>query len=496
MNSPSTNRRAKIVATLGPASSDPKIIEELIEAGVNVFRFNFSHGTHPDHEARFNIVRAASKKLEKPVAILQDLQGPKLRVGNFAGGSITIAKGEEVVLKLETAGKPAAAGTKTIPYNYERLPAEVQVGHRILMDDGNLEVVVRAIKGDEIHAEVVFGGVLKDHKGMNFPDTRVTIEAFTPKDQEDLEFGLKLGVDFVALSFVRTPDDIRNVRKFMHAHGSSSTPIISKIEKGEAIENLEEILSVSDAIMVARGDLAVEVGTAQVPILQKQIIRECNARGIPVITATQMLETMVTNNRPTRAEASDIANAVLDGTDALMLSAETASGKYPVLSVATMQSVILETERKGINLTGPVPLVEPETAKVLEGIPVLVEAIEHAAAHLAGWIGAKAIACTTHTGQAARALARSRPEVPIVAFTDSTVVRRRLALVWGVESSSIEPSQDLDKLFTFAEVELARRGIVHKGDRVVLTAGWPPLQHGTTNLLKVVTVRSDYVLKK
>jgi pyruvate kinase len=295
---------------------------------------------------------------------------------------------------------------------------------------------------------------------------------------------------------VRTANDVRTVRKFMHERGSANTPIISKIEKGEAIENLDEILSVSDAIMVARGDLAVEVGTAQVPILQKQIIRECNSRGIPVITATQMLETMVTNNRPTRAEASDIANAVLDGTDALMLSAESASGKYPVLAVSVMQSVILEAEQKGPALGGRQTPGELESAMVLESVPVLVEAIEHAAAQLAGWIGAKAIACTTHTGQAARALARYRPSVPIVAFTDSTAVRRRLALVWGVDSSSIEPSQDLDKLFTFAEVELARRGLVRKGDRVVLTAGWPPLQHGTTNLLKVVTVRSDYVLKK
>ena len=484
-----SSRRAKIVATLGPSTSTSEAIEDLIRNGVNVVRMNFSHGTHEQHRARFDLVRAASKKLGRPVAILQDLQGPKLRVGRFDGGSITIAPDEEITLILERskdAIKQRPGQKQHIPYNYERLAREVQPGHRILIDDGNLEILVSKVDGDDIHCRVVYGGTVKDHKGMNFPDTRVTIDAFQPKDREDLEFGLQIGVDYVALSFVRTPDDVRGVKKFMEERGKD-IPVISKIEKGEAIENLKEILAVTDAVMVARGDLAVEVGTAQVPHLQKQIIRECNARGIPVITATQMLESMISVPRPTRAEASDVANAIIDGTDAVMLSAETASGKFPSLVVRVMDSIVRETEQM-------FPQHNPH-AKSGHGShagELMQEALEHAAGDLAAWIDAKAIACTTHTGRAARALAKYRPHVPIIALTDVQVVRRQLALVWGVEGIQIEPTTDLDKLFTFAEVEIAKQGLARKGDRIVLTAGWPPLQSGGTNLIRVATVRSDY----
>lgn len=494
-------RRAKIVATLGPASSDQNTIENLIKAGVNVFRFNFSHGSKEDHRARFDAVRAASAKLGRAVAILQDLQGPKLRVGRFPGGSITIEKGQDVILRLETdRSKTIAQGKEgdkpIIPYNYDKLAREVQVGHRILMDDGNMEVVVTDTDGDDIHAQVVFGGLLKDHKGMNFPDTRISIEAFTPKDREDLLFGMQLGVDYVALSFVRSANDVRSIQKYMHGY-KKNIPVVSKIEKGEAIANLQEILTVTDAVMVARGDLAVEVGTAQVPTLQKQIIHECNIRGIPVITATQMLESMINLPRPTRAEASDVANAILDGTDAVMLSAESASGKFPVLAVSVMHNIILETELRAHSLSG-VPANGRgnghDRSPGHYGSPSVVEAIEHAAANLAAWISAKAIACTTHTGQAARALARYRPSVPIMAFTDNPVVERSLALVWGVQTCSIQPNENLDKLFDTAEEALVNAKIVTKGDLVVLTAGWPPLKHGTTNLLKVITVRRELAL--
>ena len=484
MNFPS--RRAKIVATLGPATSTAESIEELLKAGVNVVRMNFSHGTHDQHRVRFELVRAAAKKLGKPVAILQDLQGPKLRVGKFPSGTLTIDSGEQVILRLETSKSLAEPKLKVIPFNYERLAQEVAVGHRILIDDGNLEIKVTAITDGDIHAKVIYGGLVKDHKGMNFPDTRVTIEAFTPKDREDLEFGLQIGIDFCALSFVRSVDDIASVRKFM-ADRKKDIPIVSKIEKGEAIENLDSIIAASDAVMVARGDLAVEVGTALVPHLQKRIIRQCNLRGIPVITATQMLESMINTPRPTRAEASDVANAVIDGTDALMLSAESASGKFPTLAVSVMHSIILETEQQADEL-------RPSTWLDTGGQKGdrLQEAVEHAAGQLAAWIDAKAIACTTHTGRAARALAKYRPRVPIIAFTDVAAVRRQLALVWGVETVQIEPNTDIDKLFVFAEVEIARMRLAGKGDRIVLTAGWPPLQSGSTNLMKVVTVRSDY----
>ncbi len=484
MNLPS--RRAKIVATLGPSTSTAESIEDLIKAGVNVVRMNFSHGTHDQHRARFDLVRAAAKKLGRSVAILQDLQGPKLRVGNFPNGSVTINNGEQIILRLETSKSTADPGLKIVPFNYERLAQEVHVGHRILIDDGNLEIVVTAITDGDIHAKVVYGGLVKDHKGMNFPDTHVTIEAFTPKDREDLEFGLQIGVDYVALSFVRTADDIASIRKFM-AERNKAVPIVSKIEMGEAIENLDSILAVTDAVMVARGDLAVEVGTALVPHLQKRIIRECNQRGIPVITATQMLESMISTPRPTRAEASDVANAVIDGTDALMLSAESASGKFPVLAVTVMASIILETEHHAKDLRR-----NTWTEDAGKKGDRTQEAIEHAAGQLAAWIDAKAIACTTHTGRAARALAKYRPSVPIIAFTDVAAVRRQLALVWGVETVHVEPNLDIDKLFTFAEVEIARMALARKGDRIVLTAGWPPLQTGSTNLMKVVTVRSDY----
>lgn len=498
-------RRAKIVATLGPVSSDQTTIENLIKAGVNVFRFNFSHGTKEDHRARFDAVRSASEKLGKSVAILQDLQGPKLRVGKFAGGSITIEKGQNIILRLEEDRTKATEVSKEgekpiIPYNYEKLAREVQVGHRILMDDGNLEVVVTDIDDGDIHAQVVFGGLLKDHKGMNFPDTRISIEAFTPKDREDLLFGMQLGVDYVALSFVRSANDVRSIQKYMHAH-KKNIPVVSKIEKGEAIANLNEILTVTDAVMVARGDLAVEVGTAQVPTLQKQIIHECNLRGIPVITATQMLESMINLPRPTRAEASDVANAILDGTDAVMLSAESASGKFPVLAVSVMHNIILETELRAHSVThghhsnGNGNGYSRDGFNGHFGSPSIVEAIEHAAANLASWVNAKAIACTTHTGQAARALARYRPSVPIMAFTDSPVVERKLALVWGVQTCSIEREDSIDTLFDTAEEALVNAKLVNKGDLVVLTAGWPPLKHGTTNLLKVIQVKKELSLQ-
>ena len=510
MNFPS--RRAKIVATLGPASSDSNTIENLIKAGVNVFRFNFSHGSKEDHSARFDKVRAASEKLGQPVAILQDLQGPKLRVGKFPEGQLTIEKGQDVILRLEMNKAPMVqTGAKPIiGYNYDRLAREVEVGHRILMDDGNLEVVVTGIKGDDILAQVVFGGLLKDHKGMNFPDTRITIEAFTPKDREDLLFGMQLGVDYVALSFVRSANDVRSIQKFMHAH-KKNIPVVSKIEKSEAIANFQEILAVTDAVMVARGDLAVEVGTAQVPTLQKQIIRECNLRGVPVITATQMLESMINLPRPTRAEASDVANAILDGTDAVMLSAESASGKFPVLSVSVMHNIILETELRAHSLSdsasgqclAPLGSISGNgnggsnktNLLTQHGVPSIVEAIEHAAANLSAWIGAKAIACTTHTGQAARALARYRPAVPIMAFTDSVVVERQLALVWGVQTCSIERSDEIDTIFEMAEEALVKAKLVTKNDLVVLTAGWPPLKHGTTSVLRVITVKKELEVK-
>ncbi len=493
-------RRAKIVATIGPASSELNVIESLIRAGVDVFRFNFSHGTHEDHRIRYDLVRKASQNTGKIVAILQDLQGPKLRVGRFPGGSINIEKSAEVHLKLEDRGTVAPqpqSGPQVIPYNYEPLSREIRVGHRILMDDGNMEVVVIGIDGAVIKAQVVFGGALKDHKGMNFPDTKLSIASFTEKDREDLLFGMQLGVDYIALSFVRTADDVRNVKKFMHAN-KKNIPVVSKIEKAEAIENYRDILSVTDAIMVARGDLAVEVGTAKVPSLQKDMIKKANAAGVPVITATQMLESMIGTPRPTRAEASDVANAVLDGSDALMLSAESASGKFPVLAVSVMSNIIQETELRNR------PTLHDAFRFVPGSDSTIAEAVEFAAASLIRAVGAKAAVCVTHTGESALALAQHRPVCPIVALTDADAVSRKLCLVWGVQSevltkeeiSSAElktadqsESMRLEAFFDIAEQRLVNLALLDTGDLFVCSAGSPPLKHGSTNSLKVVKVR-------
>jgi pyruvate kinase len=495
-----TPRRVKIVATIGPASSDVAVVESLIKAGVDVFRFNFSHGTHEDHKKRYDIVRTAAAAVGKPVAILQDLQGPKLRVGRFPGGGIQIDKSAEVHLKLEdrntVAVQPPAGSPPVIPYNYEPLAREMRVGERIMMDDGNMELVVTGIEKDYIKGQIVFGGLLKDHKGMNFPDTKLSVAAFTEKDREDLLFGMQLGVDFIALSFVRTSDDVRNVKKFMHSH-KKNIPVISKLEKAEAVENIRAILEVTDAIMVARGDLAVEVGTAKVPSLQKEFIRLANNAGIPVITATQMLESMISTPRPTRAEASDVANAVLDGTDAVMLSAESASGKFPVLAVSTMHNIILETElRRRRNAA--------ETFRHLPGADsTIAQAVEFAAASLVQALGAKAAVCITHTGESAMALAQHRPPCPIIALTDSVTVSRQLALVWGVQAelltaaevaaaegtgSSKEDNHRVEALFQVAEKRLVDHGVLDRGDMFVCSAGSPPLKHGSTNSLKVVKV--------
>ncbi len=485
-----SQRRAKIVATIGPASSELSIIENLIRTGVDVFRFNFSHGTHADHLARLQLVRQAAKNIDKPVAILQDLQGPKLRVGRFPSGSITLEKSAEVFFSYEkdrTFVAEQKEGTPpSIYYNYEPLAREIRVGHRLLMDDGNIEVVVTETDNkDIIKAQVVFGGVLKDHKGMNFPDTRLSIQSFTKKDREDLFFGLENDVDYIALSFVRTAEDIRDLKKLMHAH-RKNVPVVAKIEMADAIKNIKEILDVTDAVMVARGDLAVEVGTAKVPALQKEIIKLANARGIPVITATQMLESMISTPRPTRAEASDVANAVLDGSDAVMLSAESASGKFPVLAVSVMVNIILETEQRQISLLGERSMTPPLASET-----TVVEAVEYAATGLVRAIGAKAAVCVTHTGESAVALSRFRPACPIFAFTDSHAVARRLSLVWGVTSRVLDSSNQSDTveaLLAHAEFELVKERIADKGDLLVCSAGSPPLKHGSTNLLKVVKV--------
>ncbi len=432
------------------------------------------------------------KELKQLVAILQDLQGPKLRVGRFQDGALKLNEGDVVEFEHESKlplGCVGANGTKQIPYNYEKLAQEVLPGEHIFIDDGNLDVLVQRVEGTRLFGLVEFGGVLKDKKGMNFPTSKLSVEALPPKDLADLEFGVKLGVDYVALSFVRHADELIQLKELIAEKTKRLNPtkkrilVCSKIEKREAITHLDAIVAESDVVMVARGDLGVEVGTEQVPLLQKLIIEKCNQLGRPVITATQMLESMVSSPRPTRAEASDVANAILDGTDAVMLSAETASGAHPVLVVEVMHKIITEVEAN---------MKFDKKWTWQQGSKVVSDAIEYAASLMARAVSAKVIVCTTHTGQAARFLSRYRPQTQILAMSDSMTIRQQLALVWGVQTTSIEPTQDIEKVFTFGEVESSRLGFVQKGDAIVMTAGHPPLQYGTTNLLKVVTVRSDY----
>ena len=469
----SSPRRTKIVATIGPATSTPEVLRELIRAGATTLRLNFSHGTHDDHLKSIRLIRQISNELNYPVAILQDLQGPKIRLGKFETGSIVVAKGDPFIL---TSAK--VAGTQTMSsITYEPLAQEVPVGSMILLDDGKVEMVVESVDkaAGELHCRVVVGGPLSNSKGVNFPGVCLSIKALTDKDREDLVFGLDHGVDWVALSFVRNPDDVREIKDLIASAGKN-TPVIVKIEKHEAMEQMEEILRLSDGAMVARGDLGVELPAEDVPILQKRLIAAANRLGIPIITATQMLDSMVSNPRPTRAEVSDIANAILDGTDAVMLSNETAVGKFPVEAVAMMATIAIRTEKEKLGRN-------PEESS--RSIP---NAISKAVGNIAEQIGASAIMTLTKTGATARNVSKFRPTIPVIAITPHVDVARQLQMVWGVKPLLM---LDLDTTWeTFsAALNLAQeKELVSPGDLVVLTAGTLQGVSGSTDLLKVEVV--------
>jgi len=466
--------RTKIVATVGPATSSPRRLRELVEAGVDVFRLNFSHGTHADHEAVFRRIRRLAASPRWNVCVLQDLQGPKIRTGRLKDGvPVVLEPGARATITTrEMAGDAECFST-----SYRALPRDVGRGDRILLDDGLLELRVRSVADDEVRCEVVVGGLLGEHKGINLPGVLVSAPALTPKDRRDLKFGLKLGVDAVALSFVRRVADVAAVRRLVRRSGADA-PVIAKIEQPEAVEELEAILDASDGVMVARGDLGVELPPEQVPVIQKRIIREANARGKPVITATQMLESMVRQPRPTRAEASDVANAIFDGTDAVMLSAETAVGKYPLGSVKMMTRIAEAAESVARPERGP----HCEERRL--SVPAAVaDAAERAAADL----GASAIVILTLSGSTARLVAQRRPPCPIHAFSPAPQTCRRLAMVWGVEAHAIPMGNDTDALVANAERRLLRLDVVRKGDRIVLVAGTTPLP-GATNMVKVLEV--------
>lgn len=472
-----SKRRVKIVATIGPATSSREALEKALRSGMNVSRLNFSHGTHDVHAGVIQNIRELSTKLAAPVSILQDLQGPKIRVGKFENGYIELAEGQKVFITVrDVVGKQGL-----IPSDFKALCETVTLGQRILLDDGLIELKVISKDKTDIEAEVIYGGTLKDRKGMNVPGASLPIEAMTEKDLKDLEFGLSKGVDYVALSFVRQGSDIIKLRQLIDAK-NPATRIIAKIEMLEALQNLEEIVQLSDAVMVARGDLAVEIGQTHLPAAQKRIIRMCNAMNKPVITATQMLDSMVENPRPTRAEVTDVANAVIDGSDALMLSAESASGKYPFRCIQTMHEIISEVE-KSAELYYDISL-EDEYLEVPDAIGI-------AASLTAMKTHAKALVCLSTTGKTAMLIAGSRPQVPIVAITHSIEALNRLELVWGIQTYRIRPYQNSEEALSQIEELLVKIGLVARGDKVVVTMGTPVQQRAKTNSIRVYTVTKD-----
>ena len=465
-------RHTKIVATIGPASREPAVLERLIEAGANVLRLNFSHGEHEQHLAVIRAARAIAARLGRPLALLQDLSGPKIRTGRVRGGSVELADGARLVI---TTDESVEGTPELIATTYDPLPRDVKPGDQILLDDGNLELRVLSCAGEEVTCEVVHGGPLKSNKGMNLPGVALSAPALTEKDRHDLAFGVAQGVDYVALSFVRQAQDVEQCRQALLAAGAT-TPVIAKIEKREAIVNLAAILDAADGVMVARGDLGVELSTEEVPTLQKRIIAAANAVGKVVITATQMLESMIENPRPTRAEASDVANAILDGTDAVMLSAETAAGAWPVESVETMARIALYTEEHYERLRTPV--------EVKGAGAVVARSLARVASSVAEELDCRLVVAFTESGATARVLSAFRPRAPIAAVTYDDDSFRRLALWWGVLPVKSQFAPTTDEMIVKGEELLKRHGLAQSGDTILMLAGQSHTA-GATNMLRV-----------
>ncbi len=466
-------QRVKIVATLGPASADSGTISELVAAGLDVARLNFSHGTHEDHRKMFDTVRAVAKSLGVHVAVLADLCGPKIRAGKLRGGSVKLVEGAEVTITIEDL----MGDEKRFSTNYKQLPGDVSPSDRILLDDGLLEFEVTDVSGEDIVCKIITGGTLRDHKGMNIPGTPLSTPALTAKDRKDLEFARELGVDYFALSFVRSAQDVRETVDL-----AGGIPVIAKIEKPEAIDQLEEIIEAADGVMVARGDLGVEAGAEKVPLLQKRIIRWAAARGKPVIVATQMLDSMIHNPLPTRAEVSDVANAVLDGTDAVMLSGETASGKYPVRAVAEMASILEEVE--GSRLFERMPHLFRDREYSFSN------AIARACVAASEDLSLKALAVYSETGHSAALVSAHRPMASIVALSRHEEVLRRLALRWGVLPVKAEWVEGIHSVVEQAQQVLLERNVVSPGDDIAVTFGMQDMTGpGRTDVLKLWRVK-------
>jgi pyruvate kinase len=467
--------RTKIVCTIGPASEDEETLRSMIQAGMDVARLNFSHGDHRAHARRIATIRRLAQEMDRATSIVQDLQGPKIRLGEIAAGSVELIPDSELILTLE----PVPGSPRELHLPCPELMAQAAPGDRILLSDGEIELQLLDARKDRLLTRVVAGGKLRSRQGVNVPGIELGFPSLTVKDEKDLAFGIEQGVDYVALSFVRRAEDIQTLRQRIEEKGAD-IPIIAKIEKAEAVEAFDQILEVSDGIMVARGDLGVETPAAGVPILQKEIIRKSNLSAVPVITATQMLESMMERPRPTRAEASDVANAIFDGTDAVMLSGETAVGVYPIKSVETMVT-IAETADRNASYT-----IQGD----LEGRPCLsvTDAVSQASCEMARDLSAKAIVTTTASGYTARMVARFRPQTPIIAVTSREEVSRRLALVWGVETVVVRQPIDTDEVIELSVDALQEWGLASVGDILIITAGIPHGGPGRTNMIKVHVV--------
>jgi pyruvate kinase len=496
--------RTKIVCTIGPASRSPEMLCKLIRSGMDVARLNFSHGDYDTHSENVLRIRKAAEEVGQPVAILMDLQGPKLRVGEMQGEGVVLNKDEEITLTT----RPVLGHAGEIPVQFPDLPQLVEAGERILMDDGLLEVVVLSTSERDIRCKVITGGLLKSHKGMNLPHAHSSIPAITDKDRADLQFACDHQADWIALSFVRSAQEVHDLKALI-GQGSGlapPTPVIAKIEKPEAMENIDAIIAAADGIMVARGDLGIEASPEDVPMMQKSMIRKCNAAGVPVITATQMLDSMIRNPRPTRAEASDVANAILDGTDAIMLSGETAAGEYPLESVQTMSKIAQRTESEILSMLQQASLPPPgwlchsvEGGQEVDkgggpsrgqpsGAPDVAEAVSHAACETARDLHAAAIITPTASGHTARMVSKYRPPMPIIAITPSTAVQRRLCLYWGVYPLLAKRTANTDEMLADAMRAAKSHAFVQPGDLVVMTAGAAGSTPGTTNLIRVQVI--------
>lgn len=475
-------RRTKIVCTLGPSSNTPEIIRDLIDTGMDVARLNFSHGDHAGHEHRFRAVRAAAEESGRNVAVMMDLQGPRIRTGRLQGGPVELVEGNNICVTTRQV-----VGDQTcISVTYPALAHDVRPGDRILIADGSLELCVERSEPPDVHCRIVRGGILGEKKGINLPGVKVSEPSVTPKDLEDLAFGLKLGVDYVALSFVRSAEDVRVVKRRIHEAGGV-TRVIAKIERPEALQDFDAITCEADGIMVARGDLGVEINFDDVPQIQKDLIVRCNRCGVPVITATQMLESMTNHPRPTRAEVTDVANAIYDGTDAVMLSAETAAGQFPVEAVRVMAAVAAKADLA----VAAAPVERRYTVQEAEAATPersFSDAIGRAVRHISESVRVKRIVCFTMSGYTAAMIARYRPRIPITAFTLKEEARRRCALFWGVDAvKSVEVTR-VDDMVQTVDRLLSEHGLAAPGDTVIIVAGTPLAVGGRTNLLKLHVV--------